>query len=199
MPSTLLSLWPPAVAKLLNVFSSQRTAALSSPILFSPAHIGTLSLSIAVCHGAHPRPALVPLLLVLARIVYVQAKHHLGSRNGKDKHMSIFVKWGRERYVAATPSQAVYSSSDVPPTLPLNHSPPCGQRVPFSPTSSAHAAPPRHCRLHFPVPPPDAKLGQLRHEIAEYTQLPAQSFKLIHAGAVMKDDNAPGTCIHTLV
>ncbi|KAI0718965.1 hypothetical protein C8T65DRAFT_637570 [Cerioporus squamosus] len=46
-------------------------------------------------------------------------------------------------------------------------------------------------RLHFPVPPPDAKLGQLRHDIAEYTQLPAQSFKLIHAGAVMKDDNAP--------
>ncbi|TFK83775.1 hypothetical protein K466DRAFT_589453 [Polyporus arcularius HHB13444] len=46
-------------------------------------------------------------------------------------------------------------------------------------------------RLHFPVPPPDAKLGQLRQEIAEYTQLPAHSFKLIHAGAVMKDDNAP--------
>ncbi|RPD78198.1 hypothetical protein L226DRAFT_285558 [Lentinus tigrinus ALCF2SS1-7] len=46
-------------------------------------------------------------------------------------------------------------------------------------------------RLHFPVPPPDTRLGQLRHDIAEYTQLPAQSFKLIHAGAVMKDDNAP--------
>ncbi|KAI0779651.1 hypothetical protein C8Q74DRAFT_1197888 [Fomes fomentarius] len=46
-------------------------------------------------------------------------------------------------------------------------------------------------RLHFSPPPPNAKLGELRHEIAEYTQLPGQSFKLIHAGAVMKDDNAP--------
>ncbi len=54
---------------------------------------------------------------------------------------------------------------------------------------------PPFCRLHFPVPPPDAKLGQLRQEIAEYTQLPAHSFKLIHAGAVMKDDNAPGTYV----
>ncbi|KAI0674947.1 hypothetical protein C8Q78DRAFT_1009753 [Trametes maxima] len=46
-------------------------------------------------------------------------------------------------------------------------------------------------RLHFALPPPSAKLGQLRHEIAEYTQLPEHSFKLIHAGAVMKDDSAP--------
>ncbi|KAI9067247.1 hypothetical protein FKP32DRAFT_1644528 [Trametes sanguinea] len=46
-------------------------------------------------------------------------------------------------------------------------------------------------RLHFPLPPPGATLGQLRHEIAEYTHLPEHSFKLIHAGAVMKDDNAP--------
>ncbi|OCH90267.1 hypothetical protein OBBRIDRAFT_731158 [Obba rivulosa] len=46
-------------------------------------------------------------------------------------------------------------------------------------------------RLHFPLPPPNAKLGVLRKQIADYTQLPPQSFKLIHAGAVMKDDNAP--------
>ncbi|KAI0949330.1 hypothetical protein AcW1_008974 [Taiwanofungus camphoratus] len=46
-------------------------------------------------------------------------------------------------------------------------------------------------RLHFPLPPPDTKLATLRHDLAAYTQLPAQSFKLIHAGAVMKDDNAP--------
>ncbi|KAI0633443.1 hypothetical protein C8Q77DRAFT_1115016 [Trametes polyzona] len=46
-------------------------------------------------------------------------------------------------------------------------------------------------RLRFDLPPPDSKLGQLRHEIAQYTQLPEHSFKLIHAGAVMKDDNAP--------
>ena len=47
------------------------------------------------------------------------------------------------------------------------------------------------------MPPPNAKLGQLRDEIAEYTQLPRDSFKLIHAGAVMKDDNALGTCVCT--
>ncbi|KAI1796500.1 hypothetical protein LXA43DRAFT_987945 [Ganoderma leucocontextum] len=46
-------------------------------------------------------------------------------------------------------------------------------------------------RLHFSVPPPDSKLGELRKQIADYTQLPSGSFKLIHAGAVMKDDSAP--------
>ncbi|KAI8994032.1 hypothetical protein BD414DRAFT_411696 [Trametes punicea] len=46
-------------------------------------------------------------------------------------------------------------------------------------------------RLHFTLPSPSTKLGELRHEIAEYTHLPEHSFKLIHAGAIMKDDNAP--------
>ncbi|KAH8108039.1 hypothetical protein BXZ70DRAFT_913858 [Cristinia sonorae] len=46
-------------------------------------------------------------------------------------------------------------------------------------------------RLYFPLPPPDAKLAVIRRELAEYTQLPYSSFKLVHAGAVMKDDNAP--------
>ncbi|EIW62908.1 uncharacterized protein TRAVEDRAFT_113627 [Trametes versicolor FP-101664 SS1] len=46
-------------------------------------------------------------------------------------------------------------------------------------------------RLHFSLPAPSTTLAQLRHDIAEYTQLPEHSFKLIHAGAVMKDDNAP--------
>ncbi|KAG0701342.1 hypothetical protein DFH29DRAFT_927392 [Suillus ampliporus] len=45
--------------------------------------------------------------------------------------------------------------------------------------------------LHFPLPPPETKLGQLRTDLAEYTHLPPGSFKLIHAGAVMKDDHAP--------
>ncbi|KAL4074230.1 hypothetical protein V8B97DRAFT_1931338 [Scleroderma yunnanense] len=45
--------------------------------------------------------------------------------------------------------------------------------------------------LHFPVPPPDTPLGRLRADIEEYTQLPPSSFKLVHAGAVMKDDQAP--------
>lgn len=44
--------------------------------------------------------------------------------------------------------------------------------------------------LHFPLPPPDTKLGKLREDLAEYTHLPLSSFKLIHAGAVMKDDYA---------
>ncbi|KAG2153792.1 uncharacterized protein EDB93DRAFT_1134832 [Suillus bovinus] len=47
--------------------------------------------------------------------------------------------------------------------------------------------------LHFPLPPPETKLGKLRADLAEYTHLPLGSFKLIHAGAVMKDDSAPLT------
>lgn len=46
-------------------------------------------------------------------------------------------------------------------------------------------------KLSFPLPPPETKLSTIRHELAEYTQLTNGSFKLIHAGAVMKDDNAP--------
>jgi hypothetical protein len=45
--------------------------------------------------------------------------------------------------------------------------------------------------LHLPLPPPDTKLGAIRRSLAEYTHLPEHSFKLIHAGSVMKDDNAP--------
>ena len=47
------------------------------------------------------------------------------------------------------------------------------------------------CRLTFSLPSPETKLAQLRQILADYTHLPPQSFKLIHAGAVMKDDNAP--------
>ncbi|KAH7911974.1 hypothetical protein BJ138DRAFT_849271 [Hygrophoropsis aurantiaca] len=50
--------------------------------------------------------------------------------------------------------------------------------------------------LYFPLPPPETKLGKLRHDLAEYTHLPPQSFKLVHAGAVMKDDNAPLSAYH---
>lgn len=49
-------------------------------------------------------------------------------------------------------------------------------------------------RLTFPLPPPDAKLAVIRKQIADYTQMPPNSFKLVHAGAVMKDDNTPSTC-----
>jgi len=46
-------------------------------------------------------------------------------------------------------------------------------------------------RIHFPLPPPDTKLAVIRNALADHTHLPANSFKLVHAGAVMKDDNAP--------
>jgi hypothetical protein len=46
-------------------------------------------------------------------------------------------------------------------------------------------------RLRFTLPPAHTPLRKLRQEIADYTHLPADSFKLVHAGAVMKDDNTP--------
>ncbi|KIP01287.1 hypothetical protein PHLGIDRAFT_123483 [Phlebiopsis gigantea 11061_1 CR5-6] len=46
-------------------------------------------------------------------------------------------------------------------------------------------------RLTFPLPPSNAQLSEIRKQIADYTQMPPSSFKLVHAGAVMKDDNAP--------
>ncbi|KAI0041604.1 hypothetical protein FA95DRAFT_1683116 [Auriscalpium vulgare] len=46
-------------------------------------------------------------------------------------------------------------------------------------------------RLQIPLPPPDTKLAVLRATLAEQTHLPPDGFKLIYAGAVMKDDNAP--------
>jgi len=46
-------------------------------------------------------------------------------------------------------------------------------------------------KLQFPLPPPETKLAVIRKQIADHTHLPHSSFKLIHAGAVMKDDVAP--------
>ncbi|KAI0057959.1 hypothetical protein BV25DRAFT_1811530 [Artomyces pyxidatus] len=46
-------------------------------------------------------------------------------------------------------------------------------------------------RLHIPLPPPETKLAVLRASLAEHTHLAPNAFKLIYAGAVMKDDNAP--------
>ncbi|KAH8995682.1 hypothetical protein EDB92DRAFT_1794582 [Lactarius akahatsu] len=46
-------------------------------------------------------------------------------------------------------------------------------------------------RLQIPLPPPDTKLSVLRQSLSEHTRLPPRAFKLIYAGAVMKDDNAP--------
>ncbi|KAJ8457612.1 hypothetical protein ONZ45_g18244 [Pleurotus djamor] len=43
-------------------------------------------------------------------------------------------------------------------------------------------------KLSIDISPATASLSDLRHAIAEKTHLPLNSFKLIHAGAVMKDD-----------
>ncbi|KAJ7446218.1 hypothetical protein B0H11DRAFT_2085611 [Mycena galericulata] len=51
-------------------------------------------------------------------------------------------------------------------------------------------------RFSFDLPPPTTPLGQIRSSIAEYTHLPPDGFKLIHKGAVMKDDNAPISAYH---
>jgi hypothetical protein len=48
-----------------------------------------------------------------------------------------------------------------------------------------------HLRYHINLPAPTTKLAEFRRSLAEFTQLPEHSFKLIHAGATMKDDNAP--------
>lgn len=45
--------------------------------------------------------------------------------------------------------------------------------------------------LQIPLPPPDTKLSVFRQTLSAHTHLPANAFKLIYAGAVMKDDNAP--------
>ncbi|KAF8210450.1 hypothetical protein K438DRAFT_157080 [Mycena galopus ATCC 62051] len=46
-------------------------------------------------------------------------------------------------------------------------------------------------RFSFDVPPPDTLLSVIRASVADFTSLPRDGFKLIHKGAVMKDDNAP--------
>ena len=80
--------------------------------------------------------------------------------------MNYTVKWGKEKSV---------------------------QCVPFTrsrPWGSDASAPFLH-RLQFPLPPPETKLSVIREQIADHTHLPNSSFKLVHAGAVMKDDSAP--------
>ncbi|KAI0268745.1 hypothetical protein BC834DRAFT_651609 [Gloeopeniophorella convolvens] len=46
-------------------------------------------------------------------------------------------------------------------------------------------------RLQLPLPPLDTKLAVLRQTLSAHTSLPPNAFKLIYAGAIMKDDNAP--------
>jgi len=51
-------------------------------------------------------------------------------------------------------------------------------------------------RFTFDVPPPNTPLSVIRTSVAEFTSLPRDAFKLIHKGAVMKDDNAPISAYH---
>ncbi|KAF7376283.1 Ubiquitin-like domain-containing protein [Mycena sanguinolenta] len=46
-------------------------------------------------------------------------------------------------------------------------------------------------RFTFDVPPPNTPLSVIRDSVAQFTSLPRDGFKLIHKGAVMRDDNAP--------
>ncbi|KAJ6587073.1 BAG domain-containing protein [Mycena vulgaris] len=46
-------------------------------------------------------------------------------------------------------------------------------------------------RFIFDLPAPTTPLSVIRASVAQYTHLPSDGFKLIHKGAVMKDDNAP--------
>lgn len=82
----------------------------------------------------------IALLVFLSTLVVAVVRRY------RRKHMSLTVKWGKER-------------------------------------------------LHVDLPTdPNATLSVLRNELAEVTGLDATAFKLIHAGAVMKDDNAPCAC-----
>ncbi|KAH7108551.1 hypothetical protein BKA62DRAFT_682590 [Auriculariales sp. MPI-PUGE-AT-0066] len=46
-------------------------------------------------------------------------------------------------------------------------------------------------RFTLALPSPDTKLAHLRAALAEKTSLEPATFKIVHAGAVMKDENAP--------
>ncbi|KAL5631284.1 hypothetical protein ACGC1H_006964 [Rhizoctonia solani] len=48
-------------------------------------------------------------------------------------------------------------------------------------------------KIQVVVPPDHYPLSSLRETLSQHTGLPPNSFKLVHSGAVMKDDNAPIT------
>ncbi|KAH7339788.1 hypothetical protein B0J17DRAFT_656800 [Rhizoctonia solani] len=48
-------------------------------------------------------------------------------------------------------------------------------------------------KVQVVVPPDHYPLSSLRETLSQHTGLPPHSFKLVHSGAVMKDDNAPIT------
>lgn len=100
-------------------------------------------------------------LLLLVFSIILSLAYFRGLFGQDKKSMSINVKWGRERLVS--------------PFTPLT----C-----LALTALIHS-------LQIPLPPPDTKLSVFRQSLSEHTRLPPNAFKLIYAGAVMKDDNAP--------
>jgi hypothetical protein len=100
-------------------------------------------------------------VLVLVVFIILSLAYIRGLFGQDKKSMSINVKWGRERLVPS-----------VPPLRCLTL------------TVLIHS-------LQIPLPPPDTKLSVFRQSLSEHTRLPPNAFKLIYAGAVMKDDNAP--------
>jgi hypothetical protein len=64
---------------------------------------------------------------------------------------------------------------------------------PHTPHSPFHLPvfPSRTHSLQIPLPPLDTKLSALRQTLSDHTHLAPNAFKLIYAGAIMKDDDAP--------
>ncbi|KAJ6499137.1 hypothetical protein C8R45DRAFT_981240 [Mycena sanguinolenta] len=46
-------------------------------------------------------------------------------------------------------------------------------------------------RFTFDLPPPNTPLSVIKDSVAQFTSLPRDGFKLVHGGAVLRDDNAP--------
>jgi hypothetical protein len=62
------------------------------------------------------------------------------------------------------------------------------------PLSASLLPPPPDLRtrsFQIPLPSLDTTVAVFRQTLSEHTHLPPNSFKLIYAGAVMKDDSAP--------
>jgi hypothetical protein len=123
-----------------------------------------MNLSCARCQLTNSCLAFALILVPFITIILSLAYSRVRGLFGQDtKSMSINVKWGRERFVPHLTCLAL----------------------------TTHHLPGLIHSLQIPLPPPDTKLSVLRQTLSEHTHLSPNAFKLIYAGAVMKDDNAP--------